>query len=90
MPTSSAQVNVTTTAARLTANGDYDRYGRAMLIRNRGAASVFLGGSDVTTGNGYELDAGGQLTVGIKDNSLWARSASGTCRVDLLINSTAG
>jgi hypothetical protein len=77
-----ARVTVTTSATALDApdpgSGSYD-----VLVRNRGTASVDLGGSDVTTGAGFELAAGDVLTFQ-GNEILYAVAASGTVRVDVL------
>lgn len=40
-----------------------------IVVRNRSATTaVFLGGKDVTTGNGFELGAGAQLSLSARSN----------------------
>lgn len=52
--TSSAQVTVTTSATALEPAGTLTwGNGRGMIIRNRGTAAVYLGGSGVTTSTGF-------------------------------------
>lgn len=80
-----AAVSVGTTATRLTtfdpkyndSDGAYD-----VLIVNNGAATVYVGGSDVTTANGIPVAAGASLSVS-READLYGRVASGTveCRV---------
>ena len=41
---------------------------KSMLIRNNGAATIFLGWSNVTTSTGYPLKAGEQLPMAINEN----------------------
>lgn len=62
---------------------DFD--GGSFAICNRDADSVFLGGSGVTTGNGYELGAGESLGIRLdQGDDLYGIVASGTARVDVL------
>lgn len=56
------------------------REANSFLLTNRHATeSVDLGGSAVTTGNGYELKAGEsiELTLTGRDNDLYAVAAAG-------------
>lgn len=60
MAVSSGQVAVGTAPVIVfDASGDATR----AIIRNQGTASVFIGGSGVTTGNGFELTSGSTLTL---------------------------
>ncbi len=36
---------------------------RSVLIRNRGSVAVFIGGPDVTTNNGYQIDPGESIGI---------------------------
>jgi hypothetical protein len=57
-----ARVTVATTATRL----DQDVAGTnstALVIRNRGGTAVYVGGTDVTTANGFQLDTGESITM---------------------------
>ncbi len=81
------QVTVTTSATLLDINTT--ALGRALLIRNRGTVAVYLGGPDVTTGTGFQLDAGEAVSLDADDGSgdgsgNYARTASSTARVDVL------
>jgi hypothetical protein len=80
---SSAQVTVTSTATAL----DQSTAGaRSLLVRNRGAVAVYLGGSGVTTANGFQLDTGESVSVDILGfgGGLYGIVASSTARVDVL------
>lgn len=57
----SSAVTVTTAAAKLTPNPLNGR--RAIAINNSSIASVFIGGSDVSTANGFTIAAGEKLTI---------------------------
>lgn len=60
MAVSAAQVTVGTTATSILAVGVA---GTRVLVKNAGAASVFLGPASVTTGNGFELGTGDTVEV---------------------------
>ncbi len=81
------QVTVTTSATLLDINTT--ALGRALLIRNRGTVAVYLGGPDVTTGTGFQLDAGEAVNLDADDGpgvatGTYGRTASSTARVDVL------
>jgi hypothetical protein len=79
----SAQVTVTTTATAL----DQSTSGpRSLLLRNRGAVAVFLGGSGVTSSTGLQLDPGETLSLDVPKfgAGVYGRTASSTARVDVL------
>lgn len=81
-----ATVAVGTTATSLTVGyvTDRDQYG-SVLLTNDGAASVYVGGSDVTTSvYGYELAVGGELALDLDPGDVpygVAASAGQTVRV---------
>lgn len=56
MPNRSARVSVGTTPVRLTGDDDY-RLDQRVLIRPVGG-SIYIGGDDVTTANGFLLNDG--------------------------------
>lgn len=62
--------------------------GRSILIRNRGAVAVFLGGIDVTSSTGLQLDPGESVTVDSTGSGagggLYAVTASGSTTVHVL------
>ena len=81
MPTS-AQVTITTTATLLVAANIMDQ---TVWLHNLGGGAVYLGDANVTTANGYKLDNGDKLTVGVGDHeALYAVTASGTNVVSVL------
>ena len=75
MPTS-AQVTVTTTAVIIApAANSYQN----IYLHNLGAGAIYIGGSNVTTSNGYKLDNGDKLSLIIGDvEALYGVAASGT------------
>lgn len=79
------QVAVGTTATELTTAPTDTVAGQSLAIRNKGTASVYLGGAGVTTGNGFELAAGESLSVDLAEGErLYAIAASGTVPVHVL------
>lgn len=81
MPTS-AQVTVAATATVLVGATDFDQ---TAYLHNSGGGIVYLGAANVSTANGYKLDNGDKLTVGVGDHeALYAITASGTNVVSVL------
>jgi hypothetical protein len=81
MPTS-AQVSVTTTATVIVPATNFDQTAN---LHNLGGGAIYLGGSNVTTANGYKFDNGDKLTVTVGDReALYAIAASGTHTVAVL------
>lgn len=84
MAIQSQQVSVGTTATRLDSVAFGSMTRESCIVRNRGSAAVFLGGSDVTTTNGLPLDPGEFFSADIQaSDALYGVVASGTveCRV---------
>lgn len=82
--TSASRVTVTTSATRLdTAN---TAKSPNIIIRNRGSVAVYVGGSAVTSADGFQLDAGESLdvAVGAGNIGLYGITASGTASVHIL------
>lgn len=74
-----ARVTVTTTATLLTEAPDDYIKGQTVLVRNRGSASIFVGGPDVTADDGFEVQADELLSVDVDvDERLYGITASGT------------
>ena len=74
---SSAQVSVTT-AATLLVQADTD--GCRVFIHHSGGGSIWLGGDNVTSANGFNLDnADGFIEIALPPNAkLYARTSTGT------------
>ena len=85
MPTS-AQVSVGTTATLLVAANFMDQTAYVHnMAHGGGNPSIYLGNANVNTSNGFELDAGSYITIGVGDNeALYAVCASGTVNVSVL------
>jgi hypothetical protein len=81
-----AQTSVTTSAVRLDQATDTDHIsGQSVLVRNRGTVAVFLGGSDVTSAAGFQLDPGEAATFDLDGtDQLWGLTASGTTTLHVL------
>lgn len=93
MAVAATRVDVTSTAtsvASVTAGETIeaaDYKARRYLIKNKtGTASVFIGGSGLTTGNGFEWEVGdGALTVDLEaGETLYAIVATGTQTLHVL------
>jgi hypothetical protein len=80
------RVTVTDEATRLEDEGDKIT-GEQVALYNRGTGSVFLGGADVTAAAGFELGAGESITLLLTfaEQEIYAITASGTQRVDVLV-----
>jgi hypothetical protein len=81
-----SRVTVATTATRLDTSTAGNMARSSVLVRNRGAAAVDLGGSGVTSGAGFQLDPGEAVDVDIvaSDSGLYGIAASGTVRCDVI------
>tara|TARA_R100001510_G_C7437994_1_gene68532 strand:+ start:121 stop:375 length:255 start_codon:yes stop_codon:yes gene_type:complete len=54
-------------------------YEQEIYLHNEHGSAIYLGGSDVTSGTGYELSNNGAVTMKIpQDNELYAITSSGT------------
>ena len=81
MTISSAQYTITTTRAVIIPN---DLAAESVCIHS-GSGTIYLGGSDVTTANGYRMDNGDKLVVDNHTNAIYAVAASGTPIVYTLV-----
>ena len=77
----STQVTITTTASAIVSASSY----RNIYLHNLGGGAIYIGGSNVTTSNGYKLDNGDKLSLIIGDReALYAITSSGTHNVGVL------
>ena len=81
MTISSAQYTITTTRAVIVAN---DSAAEQVCIHS-GSGTIYLGGVDVTTANGYRMDNGDKLVMDNHTNAIYAVAASGTPIVYVLV-----
>ena len=87
MPISQQRVTVNNTATRLDIAASTACSQNALTIRNRGATTFYVGGSDVTSSNGYQLDAGESVIVSCERGSVgsvYGITASGTSTAHIL------
>lgn len=73
------RVTVTTTAGPVASTGE-------VLIRNRGAVAVYLGGPGVTASTGYQVDPAEAVSVDLRDadDILYGITASSTAACHLM------
>lgn len=86
MAVMSQQVSVGTSGFRLDSGLSASTALVSLLVRNRGTVAVYVGGSGVTTGNGFQLDPGESMSIDLRfaDAGVYALAASGTQRVDVM------
>lgn len=85
MAVDAAQVSVGTTETELTGAQTDTVAGQSLVAINKGAASVFLGGTGVTTTTGFELAAGESVNVDVNQGEkLFGIVATGTQTVHVL------
>ena len=81
MPISSSQTSVTT-AATLLVSGDAVAEG---VYLHSSSGTIYLGGSDVTSSNGYKMDNGDKLTIHNHESPIYAIAGSGTGTMQVLV-----
>jgi len=81
MTISSAQYTITTTRSIIVAN---DMAAEEVHLHATNG-KIYLGGADVTTANGYEIDAGDQVVIQNHTNAIYAIAAAGTHSVSVLV-----
>jgi len=73
-----AQVTVTTTAAVVVPS----MIGDQSVYLHSSSGTLYIGGADLTTTNGYRLDNGDKLTIMVGDHeALYAITTSGTANL---------
>lgn len=75
------RVTVGTTAVRV--GGTDQVVALNVLLRNRGSVAIYVGGADVTSTWGYQLDPGEFMAMDVlaADDGIWAVTASGSAVV---------
>ncbi len=81
MTISSAQYTITTTRSVIVAN---DMAAEEVHLHATNG-KIYIGGADVTTANGYEIDAGDQVVIQNHTNAIYAIAAAGTHAVSVLV-----
>jgi hypothetical protein len=87
MPISQQRVTVLNTATRLDISTSTACSQSAVTVRNRSATTFYVGGSDVTSSTGYQLDTGDAITVSADRayfGALYGITASGTSTAHVL------
>lgn len=85
MAINSKIVSVTTTAGQLNSADADSQAGESVVIYNAGTASIYLGGSAVTSAAGFPL--GGSATIALTldgGENIFAITASGTVSTNVL------
>ena len=80
MTVSSAQYSVTTTQSVVVAE---DNAAEEIHLHS-GSGTIYLGGADVTTANGYRMDNGDKTIVQNHGNAVYAITSSGTATLYVL------
>ena len=89
MTVKATRVTVGTSPTKINSKPADGLSGSGGQARNRGAASVFVGGSDVTTTDGYEVEAGDVLSFDLdQGENIYGIVASGTCEMHVLEGGT--
>lgn len=79
---SSAQVTVGTTATVIVSATAFDQ---TAYLHNLGGGAIYLGAANVSTSNGYKLDNGDKIAIGVGDHeALYAIADNGTHTVSVL------
>jgi hypothetical protein len=82
MGISTRQVTVTTTPTILV---DNTAEAEEVHLHAAGGQKVFLGGTDVNTTAGFELDSGEKITLQSKNNPIYGVTESGSTVVQVLV-----
>lgn len=76
--------NQTSVGTSATLIGAAKSTAKSLVVSNTGASTVFLGGSGVTTANGFPLAAGASIDFSDFNGQLYGIVASGTVNVAFL------
>lgn len=80
MPIYSAQVTVTTSPTLLVAG---DAGAEQVNLHSKG--TLYLGGADVTTSTGYQMDNGDKVVLQNHESPIYAINSSGTAIMQVLV-----
>ena len=81
MTISSANYTVTTTASIVVAN---DQAAEEVHFHSS-SGTLYIGGADVTSSNGYKMDNGDKMVVQNHGNAIYAVTSSGTATLSTLV-----
>lgn len=87
MAVHAVRVNVGAAPTALNANDAGDMsIGKSLVVRNRSATAVDIGGADVATGAGFQLDAGDVASVDLEIGEILfaVGPSAGPFRLDVL------
>lgn len=85
MAVQAAQVSVGTTETELTGTQTDATAGQSLVVRNRGTADVFVGGTGVATSTGFKLAAGDSVSLELgQGEKLYGIVAAGSESVHVL------
>lgn len=81
----SSQATITATAAVVVDGRDGNNgYPLSATVKNSGSTTMYVGGSDVNSSNGFAIGAGEAVSVDLVNDQLYAVTASGTTTVQIL------
>ena len=81
MPISSSQTSVTTAATLLVSS---DAVAEGVYLHSS-SGTIYLGGSDVTSSNGYKMDNGDKLTINNHESPIYGITSAGTATMGVLV-----
>ena len=81
MTISTVQHSIGTTRSVIVAD---DLFPESVYLHSA-SGTLYIGGADVTTANGYRLDNGDKLTLDNHDNPIYAVTSSGTATLYVLV-----
>ena len=81
MSISSANYTVTTTASIVVAN---DQAAEEVHFHSS-SGTLYIGGADVTSSNGYKMDNGDKVVIQNHGNAIYAVTSSGTATLSTLV-----
>lgn len=81
MTIKTAQYSVATTAVKLVADDEFPEEVHIHIS----SGTLYLGGADVTSSNGYKLDANTELVISNHENGIYGIAPSGTTTVYVMV-----
>ena len=81
MTITSAQLSIGTTRSVVVAD---DLFPEQVHLHSS-SGTLYIGGADVTTANGYRLDNGDKVIIDNHDNPIYAITSSGTATLYVLV-----
>jgi hypothetical protein len=81
VPINSSQTSVTTAATLLVSS---DAVAEGVYLHSS-SGTIYLGGSDVTSSNGYKMDNGDKLTINNHESPIYGITSAGTATMSVLV-----